>query len=49
MGVQSSQPGNRYSIEKARNMLGYRPRISLDEGMADIARRLGKGPIHKEN
>ena len=48
-GIRFLQRRHRYSTEKARNMLGYRPRISLDEGMADIAQRLGKGPIHKEN
>lgn len=48
-GIRFLQRRHRYSTEKARNMLGYRPRISLDDGMADIAQRLGKRMIHKEN
>ena len=30
----------RYSIDKARRVLGYEPRISLQQGMADIERQL---------
>lgn len=29
---------HRYSIERARKVLGYKPRVTLDEGMAEIAR-----------
>jgi nucleoside-diphosphate-sugar epimerase len=32
-----------YSIEKARRVLGYVPRVSLDEGMADLEAWLGTG------
>jgi nucleoside-diphosphate-sugar epimerase len=34
-----------YSIEKARNILGYEPRISLDEGMAQTAKWVQKNHI----
>lgn len=37
---------NRYSIEKARRVLGYQPRITLDEGLADIQRWVSEGRPH---
>ncbi len=38
-GVQFLLRRHRYSIRKAQQVLGYQPRISLADGMADIASR----------
>jgi len=39
-GIDFLARTGRYSIAKARRVLGYEPRITLDEGMQEIARRL---------
>ncbi len=39
--IRFLQRRGHYSIDKARRVLGYQPRISLAQGMAAIERQLG--------